>query len=45
MAQIQSAVYPVNRKTKNAIQWQDYISAQLREIRGLEKHKKTKNFN
>lgn len=35
---IRKAYYP-KRKTKNLTQWFGYIRSQLRESRGLEKHK------
>ena len=37
---IRSAYIPENRKTKSNIQWRAYIEAMLKELRGLDKHKK-----
>lgn len=36
---IMKSYVPLERKTNSVIQWQGYIIAKLRELRGLNKHK------
>lgn len=39
MIRVESAYFPEKYKTKNSFQWIGYIKSQLKEMRGLDKHK------
>lgn len=42
---IQKAHIPEVKKTKDHLQWIGYINSKLKESRGLEKHKKSMNYD
>ena len=39
MIRVQTVYFPKKYKTKDVFQWMGYIKSQLKELRGLDKHK------